>query len=95
MSLMPNSRTFSDVTAEILNRMKEIGRAEYGVVYNPPEGPISTATSQTTIGECVVEFVYDPAKAELTLTLVNKPWLLPEGVLWNGFSEMLERCRQR
>ena len=78
---MLNSRTFSGVTADILSRMKEIGRAEYGVVYDPPEGPISIATSQTPLGECVVEFVHDPAKAELTLTVVNKPWLLPEGLL--------------
>jgi len=91
---MPNSRTFSGVTADILSRMKEIGRAEYGVVYDPPEGPISIATSQTPLGECVVEFVHDPAKEELTLTVVNKPWLLPEGLLWNGLSETLERCRE-
>ena len=78
---MLNSRTFSGVTADILSRMKEIGRAEYGVVYDPPEGPISIATSQTPLGECVVEFVHDPAKAELTLTVVNKPWLPPEGLL--------------
>jgi hypothetical protein len=91
---MPNTRTFSDVTAEILGRMKELGRAEYGIVYDPPEGPISTATSQTPLGECVIEFVHDAAKAELTLTLVRKPWLLPEGLLWNGFSETLERCRE-
>ena len=92
---MSNSRTFSGVTAEILSRMKEIGRTEYRVVYDPPEGPISTATSQTPLGECVVEFVHDPAKAELKLTVINKPWLLPEGLLWNGFSQTLERCRQR
>ena len=89
-----STRTFSDVTAEILSRMKEFGRAKYGIVYDPPEGPVSTATSPTPLGECVVEFVHDPAKAELTLTLVKKPWLLPEGLLWNGFSETLERCRK-
>ena len=90
---MPSTRTFSDVTPEILHRMKEFGRAEYNIVYDPPEGPVSTATSQTPLGECVVEFAHDPAKAELTLTLVKKPWLLPEGLLWSGFSETLERCR--
>jgi len=90
---MSNSRTFSGVTDEILDRMKALGRAEYDIVYDPPEGPVSTATSQTPLGECVIEFVHDPAKAELTLTLVKKPWLLPESVLWNGFSETLDRCR--
>jgi hypothetical protein len=91
---MPNTRTFPDVTAEILSRMKEFGHAEYGIVYNPPDGPISTATSQTPLGECVIEFVHDAEKDELTLTLVKKPWLLPESLLWNGFSETLERCRK-
>ena len=91
---MSNSRTFSGVTTEILDRMKALGRAEYDIVYDPPEGPVSTATSQTPLGECVIEFAHDPAKAELTLTLVKKPWLLPEGVLWNGFVATLDRCRE-
>jgi hypothetical protein len=91
---MPSSRTFSGVTVEILTRMKEFGRAQYNIVYDPPEGPLSTATSQTPLGECIIEFAHDAGKAELTLTLVKKPWLLPEGLLWNGFSETLERCRK-
>ena len=91
---MPSSRTFSGVTLEVLTRMKEFGRAEHGIVYDPPEGPVSTATSQTPLGECIIEFAHDAEKAELTLTLVKKPWLLPEGLLWNGFSETLEHCRK-
>jgi hypothetical protein len=91
---MASSRTFSGVTDEILNRMKALGRTEYGMVYDPPECPISKATSQTPFGECVIEFVHDSAKAELKLTLLKKPWLLPEGVLWNGFAEKLDRCRK-
>ena len=91
---MPSTRTYSEVTVEILTRMKEFGRAQYGIVYDPPEGQVSTATSQTPLGECIIEFAHDAATAELTLTLVKKPWLLPEGLLWNGFSETLERCRK-
>jgi hypothetical protein len=91
---MSSRRTFSGVTVDILTRMKEFGRAQYNIVYDPAEGPVSTATSQTPLGECVIEFAHDAAKSELTLTLVKKPWLLPEGVLWNGFSETLERCRK-
>ncbi len=90
---MSSSRTFPDVTPEILERMKELGRAEYGIVYDPPDGPVSTATSQTPLGECVIEFSHDTANAELTLTLVKKPWLLPESVLWSGFVATLDRCR--
>ena len=91
--MMSDSRSFSDVTPEILSRMKELGRAEHGIVYDPPDGPIGTATSQTPLGECVIEFAHDAATAELTLTVVKKPWLLPEGVLWSGFTATLDRCR--
>src|SRR5215469_16518807 len=66
---MPSTRTFSDVTAEILTRMKEFGRAEYGIVYDPPEGPINTATSQTPLSECVIEFVHDPGKGRIDTDL--------------------------
>jgi hypothetical protein len=91
---MPTTRKFSSVSAEMVVRMKEHGRSQYGVVFDPPEGPNSTATSQTPLGECVIEFAHDSERAELTLTIVKKPWLLPEGLLWNGFVETLERSRE-
>jgi hypothetical protein len=91
---MSNTRTFSYVTAEVVNRMKEFARAKYNIVFDPPDGSTSIATSQTPLGECVIEFVHDSARAELTLTLVKKPWLLPESMLWNGFTETLDHCRK-
>jgi len=90
---MSNTRTFSGVTADVVSRMKEFARAKYDIVFNPPDGSTSVATSQTPLGECVIEFTHDAAKAQLTLTLVKKPWLLPESMLWNGFTETLDQCR--
>jgi hypothetical protein len=90
---MFNSRTFSDVTVEALSRIKVLGRTQYAVVFEPPDGPRSSAISQTPFGECVIEFEYDGARAELTLTIVKKPWLVPESLLWSAFLETLERCR--
>jgi hypothetical protein len=90
---MPTIRTFSGISMEIVGRMKEYGRSQYGIVFDPPEGPRSTATSQTPLGDCVIEFAYDEERSELTLTLIRKPWLLPESLLWNSFVETLERCR--
>ena len=90
---MSNSRTFPGVTAEILGRIKGLGLTEYGVVYDPPDGPRSTASSRTRFGECVVEFVHDSARAELTLTIIKKPSLVPAGMLWGGFMATIERCR--
>jgi hypothetical protein len=92
--LTPNSRIFSGVTVEALSRIKELGRTEYSVIFDPPKGSRSTATSQTPFGECVVEFEYDITRAELTLTIVKKPWLVPESLLWSRFRETLERCRE-
>jgi hypothetical protein len=92
---MSNSRTFSDVTVEALSRIKELGRAEYGVIFDPPDTPRSNATSQTPFGECVIAFVHDSARAELTLTIVKKPWLIPASMLWSGFLETLGRCREQ
>jgi len=91
---MYNSRIFSDVTAEALARIKGVGRTQYSVVFDPPEGLHSTATSQTPFGKCVVEFEYDIARAELTLKIVKKPWMVPENLLWSAFGETLERCRE-
>jgi len=91
---MSSSTTFSSIPAEIVIRMKEFGHSRYGIVFDPPEGPSGTATAQTPLGECVIEFVHDSAREELTLTLVRKPWLLPESLLWSGFQRTLERCRE-
>jgi hypothetical protein len=91
---MSNTRSFPDVTSAVLTRVKELGLAKYGVVFDPPDGLSGTATSRTPLGQCVIEFVLDGARSELTLTLVKKPWLLPEGMLWNGFVETLARCQE-
>lgn len=69
---MSDSRIFSDVTVDALSRIKELGRAEYGVIFDPPDAPRSNATSQTPFGECVIALVHDSARAELTLTIVKK-----------------------
>jgi hypothetical protein len=92
---MSTSRTFSGVTVEDLSRIKGLGRVEHGVVFDPPDGPCGNVTSQTPFGECVVAFVYVSARAELTLTIVKKPWLIPAGLLWSGFLETLGRCREQ
>jgi cation transport ATPase len=93
-TLLFNSRTFSNVTAEALSRMKNLGRTQYSLVFEPPDGPRSNAISQTPFGECVVGFYHDVARAELTLTLVKKPPLVPESLLWSTFLNTLERCRE-
>ncbi len=47
------------MTAEALSRIKGAGRTEYSIVFDPPDGPRSSAISETPFGECVVELEYD------------------------------------
>ncbi len=90
---MSDSRTFSGITADVLGRIKQAGSAEYGIAFDPADGPAGTASGRTPLGECIVEFAHDNANAALLLTLVKKPMLLPAGVLWRGLTETIERCR--
>jgi len=55
VTLMSSSRIFSEVTEETLTRLKTVGRTQYSVVFlDPPEGPRSSAISQTPFGECML-----------------------------------------
>jgi hypothetical protein len=90
---MAVSRTFSSVTADVMDRIKQVARDEHGILFDPPEGTKGTATGRTPLGECIVRFVYDSAQAELVMTLVKKPLMLPAGFLWTAFSAELERSR--
>ena len=89
---MSKSRIFPNVSIETVSRVKYVGRTEHGVVYDPPDVSRSTAFSRTPFGECVIHSI-DSARAELTVTIVKSPWLLPEGILWDGFLRALARCR--
>ena len=91
---MSESRTFSDISEAVVGRMKELGRTQFGMVFDPPDGASSTATSPTPFGECVVAFVHDRGCSELTLTVIKKPALLSTATLWSGFAAALARCRE-
>ena len=47
---MPRTPTFSGLTVEILTRMKEFGRAEYGIVYDRSEGPVASPPARRRWG---------------------------------------------
>jgi hypothetical protein len=90
---MAVTRTFSSVTDDLMHRIKQVARDQHGILFDPPDGVTGTATGRTPLGECVVRFVYDSAQAELVMTLVKKPLMLPAGFLWTAFSAELERSR--
>jgi hypothetical protein len=90
--LVSDSRTFFGITASVLSRIKEVGRTEYGIVFDPPDAPIGTASARTPLGECLLVFVHNDTHSFIVLTIVKKPALLPTEALWRGLAETIERC---
>ena len=90
---MAATRTFSSVTADLMHRIRQVARDEHGILFDPPDGTKGTATGSTPLGVCIVDFVYDTAQAELVMTVVKKPLMLPAAFLWTAFSAELERSR--
>ena len=88
------SCAFSGVTLEVVNRIRSVANAEYGVAFDPSAGTNGTATAHTPFGLCVVHFVHDSARSVIVLTLLKKPFWLPTRLLWSGFEEEIERCRR-
>jgi len=84
-------RTFSPITVDHVLRIKLVARDRYGILFDPPDGTHGTAIGHTPFGDCVVSFAHDSAQAALVLTLVQKPRLLPAGLLWSAFKDELER----
>ncbi len=90
---MAESRTFASVTADHLDRLKQVARDRHGISFDPPDGAKGVATGHSPFGDCIVHFVHDNAQAVLSLTLVRKPMLLPAGMMWSSFEAVLEHCR--
>jgi hypothetical protein len=88
---MAASHTFCGVTAQIMERIRQLARSEHGIVFDPPDGDQGTATGRTPLGECVVHFKHDLAGAALVLTLLKKPTLLPAGLLWSSIKQEIDR----
>jgi hypothetical protein len=70
---MSITRSFSDIAREILSRMKEHGRSQYRIAFDPPEGANRTATGETPLRECMIEFAEGSPRSGLTLNLAKKP----------------------
>jgi hypothetical protein len=88
---MSKTRVFPGVTFALLSRMREEDGDDYALAVDP--GRIGgTVHKPTPLGEVVVRFEHDDQRAEMTVTIVSKPALLPAAVLWAGVSHALRRA---
>jgi hypothetical protein len=89
----PASKThvFSGVTLQALTALRDQPGGDYGLVFDP-QGFGGMLTIHTPMGDVVVRFNHDDERAELTLTIVKKPMLLPTSVIFNQTSQVLRHA---
>ncbi len=88
---MSRTHVFSGVTLEVLNRMREEDSGDYALELNADRTG-GTVNKTSPFGDVVVRFEHDNQRAEMTVTILHKPLLLPAAVLWAGVSHALRRA---
>lgn len=82
---------FRGITAEVLNRLRE-GDDGSNVLDLESNGSGGRLTRRTPLGEVVIRFDHDAQRAELTVTVLKKPFFLPTIALWAEMSNALENA---
>jgi hypothetical protein len=81
---------FQGITLAALVRMHAESSSDHVVALDPDQRG-GTVHRPTPLGEVVVRFTHDRAREEMMVTIVKKPKLLPEAVLWAGVALALRR----
>lgn len=88
-----SSRTFSDVTIDILERIAARGGAA-GLEFRINDDRRSGSVAGTTpVGEVEARFELGAAGEELAVTILRKPPFLPTNMLWSEFTRAIVRAR--
>jgi hypothetical protein len=89
----PPARTFSNVNPAILICMQDRSRKKYGTIYRPDANNPNIGTSETHYyGVTLLSFVFDPAGATITYTILRKPGLASNGQVWDGIGKEIKAC---
>ena len=90
-SEVSRSHVFHGITLAALVRMHDEGGGDH-VIELDPDRLSGTVRRSTPLGDVAVRFVHDRAREEMTITIVKKPRLLPEAVLWAEVALVLRRA---
>ena len=93
---MPKERSFAGVDDEIWDCLRSSTTQEHGTVYtfdaaDPTAGTATTKIS--VIGDIVLRFRFDPARATITYTIQQKPLIVRDDQIWDGIQESIDHCR--
>jgi hypothetical protein len=73
--------------------MQEASIAQYKTVFTPPSpAPEGSSVSPTPVGELRMDYAYDESTQSVTYTLTHKPFVIPEGQLWDGIEKSIKEC---
>ncbi len=85
------THVFPGVTRQALTSLQNQAGGNYALELDP-DGAGGLLTTRTGMGDVVVRFSHDSERAELTLTIVKKPMLLPAAMILEGTSQALRKA---
>jgi hypothetical protein len=85
------THVFSGVPLQALLSLRRQAGGNYALA-SDPDGVGGLLTIHTPMGEVVLRFSHDNERAELTLTVVKKPMLVPTAVIFEQTSQVLLRA---
>jgi hypothetical protein len=83
------THVFPGVTLDALKSLQGQGGGKSYSLKLDPDGVGGLFTMRAGISDVVVRFSYNIERAELTLTIMKKPILLPAAMIWAGTSQVL------
>lgn len=88
-----DTRTFPGITASMWDRMKRDASARHGTEIDGGSNT-GTLTTRTPIGAVVLRYDYDPERCAVTYGILNKPFLVSAGQIWNGVEAAIAEVGQ-
>jgi len=85
------THVFSGVTLQVLDRLRGEDDGSYVLELNPDRTG-GTLTRRSGMGDVVVRFVHDNARAQMAVTIMKKPMLVPTPLLLAEMSAALRRA---
>jgi hypothetical protein len=83
-------KTYSGITEEIWERIKVTTEAEHKTIYSL--GNPGTATTETVVGQLVLEYKFDTAEKNLQYKILKKPFLATEAQIWDTLDKSIQNC---
>lgn len=87
------ARTYSGVTQAILTCVRDRSHKQHGTVYIPNANNPNNGTSETHYyGLTQLAYAFDPTRAKVTYTILQKPALASNGQVWDGIGAAIQAC---